>query len=120
MSLQRKITSYLPYIDGIVYVVDASDPQRFEESKSDLDDILGDVAGANKPVLILGNKIDIVSALPEIGIIKAFDLNPTGKNPQNIPAANINMRPLEVFMCSAHRQAGYVEGFKWLCNFVIK
>ena len=40
----------------VIYVVDASDPGRFEESKKALDDVLSDGYLRDKAILVLANK----------------------------------------------------------------
>ncbi len=45
-------------IQGIIYVVDSADKERFEESKKELETILQSEELAKIPIVILGNKID--------------------------------------------------------------
>ncbi len=52
-------------VDAIVYLVDSADPDRFPESKRELDALLSDDSLAQVPVLVLGNKIDLMSAVSE-------------------------------------------------------
>ena len=56
---RRVLKEYLPLMDAIVFMIDASDRERFQESKDELADLLADESIANAPVLILGNKIDL-------------------------------------------------------------
>lgn len=60
--------------DSIVFLVDAWDRQRFQESKNELDSLLTDEALSNCPVLILGNKIDKPGAASEDEIRNYFGL----------------------------------------------
>ena len=38
----------------------------------------------------------------------------TGKN----AAPQKGQRPIELFMCSVIKRAGFADGFKWLSNFI--
>lgn len=68
-------------MDAIVFLVDAFDRQRFEESKTELDSLLTDETLSNCPVLILGNKIDVSGAASEDELRNVFALyqQTTGK-----------------------------------------
>ena len=46
-------------VHGVIYVVDAADRERFEESKETLTGLLDSQGIAGKPVLIFANKQDI-------------------------------------------------------------
>ena len=56
---------YFPKIDAMVYLVDAADPDRFEESKKEFKKILDTDELGNIPIVILGNKIDKKTAVRE-------------------------------------------------------
>ena len=53
---------YFSTVDGIVYIVDALDRERFPEAKKELDGLLTDDSLSKVPILVLGNKIDVPSA----------------------------------------------------------
>mgnify|MGYP002789914328 CR=1 FL=1 len=66
---------YFPAVDAIVFLVDAWDRPRFNESQIELDSLLADEQLANCPILILGNKIDKQGAAGEEEIRHIFKLN---------------------------------------------
>lgn len=105
-------------MDAVVYMVDASDKERFAESRRELDSLLSEDSVATVPFLILGNKIDIAYAASEDELRYHLGLTnfTTGKGKVNL--SDHNARPIEVFMCSIARKMGYGEGFRWLSQYI--
>jgi hypothetical protein len=76
------------------------------------------------PILILGNKIDVPEAVSEDELRAQLGLFNTTTGKGKIP---LNVRPIEVFMCSVKEKAGYGDGiffsvyslgFLWLSNYI--
>eukprot|EP00800_Vazella_pourtalesii_P009253 TRINITY_DN233_c0_g1_i1.p1 TRINITY_DN233_c0_g1~~TRINITY_DN233_c0_g1_i1.p1 ORF type:complete len:194 (-),score=34.11 TRINITY_DN233_c0_g1_i1:345-926(-) len=101
---------YFPAVDAIVFIIDAFDRSRFEESKIEFDSLLRDEQVANSPILILGNKVDRSGAASEEELRMFFQLQTTGKTGPD----TTRVRPVELFMCSVLKEYGYGEGFRWL------
>uniref|UniRef100_UPI0035902AD5 small COPII coat GTPase SAR1B n=1 Tax=Myxine glutinosa TaxID=7769 RepID=UPI0035902AD5 len=115
---RRVWKNYLPAINGIVFLVDCADKDRFREAKNELDSLMTDETISNVPILILGNKIDRPEAIGEERFREMFGLygQTTGKG--TVPLKDLNTRPLEVFMCSVLKRQGYGEGFRWLSQYI--
>ena len=77
--VRRVWKDYFPAVDGIVFVIDASDINRFPESKFELSSLLTDEQIASCPILILGNKIDMTYHASEEYLRLVFQLHCTGK-----------------------------------------
>lgn len=112
-AARRLWKSYFLSVEGVVFLIDASDSKRFDESKKELDQLLECEDLAQVPFLILGNKIDLEGAISETELKKTFELTDrvTGKTPSR---EKTTQRPLEVFNCSIVKRVGYIEGFQWL------
>ncbi|KAK2632050.1 hypothetical protein EUGRSUZ_L02065 [Eucalyptus grandis] len=115
---RRARPDYYTKVDAVAYLVDASNQERFAESKRELDALLSDEALANVPFLVLGNKIDIPHAASEDELQYHLGLTEftTGKGKVNF--ADQTVRPLEVFMCSVIRKMGYGEGLQWISQYI--
>eukprot|EP00092_Neocalanus_flemingeri_P035846 GFUD01039026.1.p1 GENE.GFUD01039026.1~~GFUD01039026.1.p1 ORF type:complete len:195 (+),score=29.38 GFUD01039026.1:63-647(+) len=115
---RRVWKDYFPAVDAIVFLVDSCDRARFGESKEELQSLLTDEQLANCPVLVLGNKIDRPGAASENELWQLFGLygQTTGKG--RVSRADMNGRPLEMFMCSVLKRQGYGEGFRWISQYL--
>merc|ERR1711892_1537749 len=113
---RRVWKEYFPAVDGVVFMIDCADQERLYESKAELDQLLTDEQIIDVPVLILGNKIDKPGACSEEQLRQFFQLCTTGKGQTSL--AELNTRPLELFMCSVLKKQGYGEGFRWLANYI--
>eukprot|EP01117_Protostelium_nocturnum_P015185 TRINITY_DN5857_c0_g1_i1.p2 TRINITY_DN5857_c0_g1~~TRINITY_DN5857_c0_g1_i1.p2 ORF type:complete len:211 (-),score=47.59 TRINITY_DN5857_c0_g1_i1:788-1360(-) len=116
-SARHVWNTYFPSVSGIVFVVDSSDPDRFNESKKELDGLLSNRDISSVPVLVLGNKTDKRGAVSEDDLRLSLGLPhnlTTGKGDVELEG----IRPIEVFMSSIVRKQGYGEGIKWLAQYL--
>eukprot|EP00037_Helgoeca_nana_P014401 m.134463 g.134463 ORF g.134463 m.134463 type:complete len:194 (+) comp22532_c0_seq1:191-772(+) len=115
----RKVwPNYFPVLDGIVFIVDAHDKWRLEDAKAELDELLADDDIAQCPILVLGNKIDMHGAVSEEELTSALGLGGQLTGKSGGTKSELQGRPLELFMCSVKRRAGYGSGFRWLSNYM--
>jgi len=116
-TARRLWQDYFATVDGIVFLVDAFDRDRFPEAKEELDQLLNQEELASVPVLVLGNKIDMTSAASEDELRGSLGLFETYGKVDKLDEA-YNMRPIEVYMCSVVKKMGYADGFRWLAKFL--
>eukprot|EP01120_Amphizonella_sp_Union-15-10_P016791 TRINITY_DN906_c0_g1_i1.p1 TRINITY_DN906_c0_g1~~TRINITY_DN906_c0_g1_i1.p1 ORF type:complete len:224 (-),score=52.71 TRINITY_DN906_c0_g1_i1:40-615(-) len=117
-QVARKIwREYYAAVDAVVFLVDSSAPDRFEESKVELEDLLASDDLKNVPFLVLGNKIDVPGAVDEQQMRAALDLQNTYGGRMS-GGTKDDVRPIELFMCSLVKRQGYKEGFQWLSQFI--
>jgi GTP-binding protein SAR1 len=115
---RRVWKDYFPAVDGIVFLVDAFERERFAESKAELHSLINDEQIASAPILILGNKIDIPGAASEDEIRHFFGLHGLTTGKGTVARAELATRPVELFMCTVLKRQGYGEGFRWLAQYI--
>lgn len=114
---RRLWKDYCPECSGVVFIVDAAAPERFDEVHAELIALAGMEALQEVPFVILGNKIDNLNAVSEIELRQALGLGfyTSGKETKEVAPGT---RAIEVFMCSIAMKQGYKEAFEWLSHFV--
>jgi len=114
-AARRLWKDYGDRADAIVYLIDAADSDRFEESVAELHALLNTDTLSKKPVLILGNKMDMPTCVSETELRTTFNLNNTTGQ---LSVAEKGERPIEIFMCSIKERIGFAEGFQWLSKHI--
>jgi len=117
-QVRRVWQNYFPAVDAIVFLVDANDRERFEESREELHGLLRDQQIADTPILILGNKVDIPGAAGDQELRKEFGLFGITTGTEHRPRKELSSRPCELFMCTVLGKEGYGDGFRWLSTYL--
>ncbi|KAL4480451.1 hypothetical protein ABPG74_020967 [Tetrahymena malaccensis] len=108
---------YYHNIDGIFFLIDSTNREKFQDSKQELQKILTCEELKNVPLVILGNKIDIPQAVSEEELRQCHDL-PDKQILEKIDYEIVNDHPIKIIMCSLSRNVGYLDGFTWLSKFI--
>ena len=95
---------YFPDTRGFIWVVDARDSQRLDESCDELWKLLSAEELNQLPCLIYLNKTDLENTLNSTEIINRMNLN------------HIRNRQWLLQPCSVKTGEGVYEGFDWLCQ----
>jgi len=117
-TARRIWKDYFATVDGIIFLVDAADRTRFNESKEELSHLLEEQSLQNVPFVVLGNKIDIPVAASEDELRNALGLFSHMTYGRDAKKGQPGVRPIELFMCSVVKRMGYAEGFQWLSTFL--
>ena len=109
VQARRLWKSYLLSVQGIVFIVDASDSERLDEARTELDGLLIDNDINNLPIVILGNKIDKPGACSEDELRNMLGLSYD---------SDLGVGKVKVFMCSVLEGQGFREAFEWLDKYL--
>ena len=115
---RRLWKDYFVKVDGVVFLVDASAPERFGEAKQELDHLLQTEELSKTPFVILGNKIDLPNAVPEDQLKAALGISSLSTGKQTKPSKDSSVRPFEVYLCSVVKKVGYGDAFRWLSQYL--
>jgi len=98
---------YYQNTDGIIFVIDSTDKERFEQAKEALSLLIFNDEFKNIPLLVFANKQDLpMSYLPN-NIIEILDMGKIKDNKWLVQGT------------SALNGKGLIEGFNWFCNELI-
>ena len=103
-----------PYVSNaiaVVYVIDSSTPDLFEESASVLHNVLSYIPD-NATLLILANKSDLAGSDSLDRIVKAFDFYKL--------QTSTNLSRINIFYISAKTGDQFEDAFDWLAESVTK
>eukprot|EP01126_Amoeba_proteus_P047733 TRINITY_DN5472_c0_g1_i10.p1 TRINITY_DN5472_c0_g1~~TRINITY_DN5472_c0_g1_i10.p1 ORF type:complete len:138 (-),score=30.97 TRINITY_DN5472_c0_g1_i10:36-449(-) len=93
---------YCRGVDAIVYVVDASDHEKFESAKKELHDLISKPQLQAIPLLVLGNKNDLPDCVSAQELIRFMELD------------SIEGREVALFSISAKENNNVDRVLEWL------
>jgi len=95
-------------VTGVIFVVDASDTnaEKMDRAKRELHKVLAAEELGTVPVLVLGNKIDLDTAVSEKALRDWLELDDWGGDRDRV----------HVCMCSLALKMGYGDGLRWLIH----
>jgi ADP-ribosylation factor related protein 1 len=108
LGLRQLWSNYFEEVDGIIFVADSSDKDRFHESSSALASALSNSSLTKKPLLFLANKQDKSESVSLDEIRQAFNLE------------SISDRPVRILKCSARLNECLDEGIRWVVDEAVK
>ncbi|XP_073429009.1 uncharacterized protein [Dendrobates tinctorius] len=97
---------YLTNTDGLVFVVDSADPERFEEAREELITILESDEMRGVPFMVMANKQDLPGAQKPMELAEKLGLMKMKRHQWHIQG------------CCAANGDGLVEGLEVLTNLV--
>jgi len=118
LQARKTWREYCGQLDGIIFIIDAADRDRMQETKRELDSLLEMKELETVPFVIFGNKIDKKESLKEEELREYLGLHFHQTYGKDAKQKNPGARPIEVFMCSVMKRVGYADGFQWLSNFI--
>ncbi|KAL7059462.1 hypothetical protein AAHC03_013411 [Spirometra sp. Aus1] len=109
-ELQSLWDKYYLESHGIIFVVDSSEPDRFDEAKAAFDTMIQNKALEGLPLLILANKQDLDGAFPVSEVKQVFQES----------AHLIGQRDCSMRGASALLGDGVDDGIRWMAQKVRK
>ncbi|XP_068212429.1 ADP-ribosylation factor-like protein 13B isoform X4 [Palaemon carinicauda] len=107
---------YFSEVHGVIFVIDASAPNRIRECRDVLTELLSHKKITGKPVLVLANKQDVEGAMDEIDLVESLNVE---------EIVNKYKCPTRVETCSAittrknKPDKPIADGFRWLIDTIV-
>ncbi|XP_056018303.1 uncharacterized protein LOC125671615 [Ostrea edulis] len=109
---RRLWREYMPAINAVIFVIDATDKERILEARAELKGILASELPPEIPVAILGNKTDKSGCYGMEELIQVLDLQQELISNQE----NTSNRECKLFMTTMVYRQGYGDAFRWLAK----
>lgn len=109
-ALREMWAEYYPLAHGVVFVIDASDPERIAEWRESLMGLFANDAIEGAQILVVANKSDLPTAMDVVDLKQT--LNPV--------LEHLNARDSRVMNISAATGEGLSQALDWISNRVVR
>lgn len=96
--------------DAVVFLVDASDPERFDEVRDEIDALVGEGTIEGIPLAVVLNKCDLPEARGSAEVAEGVGYEEL--------AMRHGEGVMRMFRISVLRGEGYQEAFRWIASFL--
>ena len=96
--------------NAVVFLVDATDFQRFEEVRDELDALIAEGSVEGVPIAVLLNKCDLDAAQPSDGVARSIGFEEL--------CMRHGEEMINMFRISVLRGEGYQDALKWIASFL--
>ena len=115
-SVRQAWKDYLLDANAVVFVIDGADRDRMDEAKTEFNNIMEMEQVKKVPVLVLGNKQDVVGCLSRSEIQEFLGIKEvTPLDAKSVPSGK---QAIRVQMISAKQDFGYEVAFTWLAHLL--
>lgn len=108
IRLRHIYQNFFENVNGIIYMIDATDSDNFHDSKENFYKILEDQQLNGIPVLIFSNKKDLPTKMKLENLINLYEFN-----------EKLQKRDWKIFETNAIKCEGVYEGLKWISEIII-
>lgn len=102
-AVRRLWGDFAEDVDAVIFVVDSADAGRIGEAREELHRILGEDGLQDTPVMVLGNKADIPTALPHDALFGKLGIEALRRRGET-----------RLFVCSMVLGTGFEDAMKWV------
>ena len=95
---------YFEDTQGVIYIVDSTDPERLEEARTEMESMLEDDRLQDVSLLVFANKQDLPGAMT------------TGEVTDKMQLEKQNTRQWSIQATSAVTGEGIADGLEWMAN----
>lgn len=95
---------YFQNTQGVIFVIDSNDQERFGEAREELFKMMAEEELANAKLLVFANKVDLPNARPTHDIVTELGLH------------ELRGRDWFIVACCATNGTGLHEGLDWLAE----